>query len=50
MIRIPIPPLTGERRKQLVREVKKVGEDAKVGLRGKRRDANEFLKQVILLF
>lgn len=44
LIRLPIPPLTGERRTQLVKEVKGVGEDAKVALRNQRRDANEMLK------
>ena len=46
LIRLPIPPLTGERRKQLVREVKAVGEDSKVALRNQRRDANDMLKQL----
>jgi ribosome recycling factor len=46
LIRIPIPPLTGERRKELVKDVKKVGEEAKVGLRNQRRDANEMIKQL----
>ena len=45
VIRLPIPPLTEERRKELVREVKKLGEEGKVGLRGQRRDANEMLKE-----
>lgn len=45
LIRIPIPPLTEERRKELVRDVRRVGEDAKVGLRNQRRDANEMLKE-----
>jgi ribosome recycling factor len=44
LIRIPIPPLTGERRKQLVKDVKGVGEDSKVALRNQRREANETLK------
>lgn len=46
MIRIPIPPLTGERRQKLVKEIKKVGEDAKVSMRNHRRDANEKLKEL----
>lgn len=46
VVRIPIPPLTGERRKDLVKDVKKVGEDAKVGLRNHRRDANEFARKL----
>jgi ribosome recycling factor len=44
IIRIPIPPLTGERRKELVRQVKKLGEDYKVTIRNHRRDANDMLK------
>jgi len=44
-IKIPIPPLTEERRKELVKLVKKFGEDAKVAVRNVRRDANNHLKQ-----
>ena len=43
-IRIPIPPLTEERRRDLVKAVKKMVEDSKVALRNIRRDANERLK------
>ena len=46
LVRIPIPPLTGERRKELVKDVKRVGEDTKVALRNHRRDANEMLKSL----
>ena len=45
LLRIPIPPLTEERRKELVRDVKRVGEDAKVSLRNQRRDANDMLRE-----
>jgi len=45
LIRIPIPPLSEERRKDLVKDVRRVGEDAKVALRNQRRDANEMLKE-----
>ena len=45
MIRLPIPPLSGERRKELVRQVRRFGEDCKVSLRNRRRDANEFLRE-----
>lgn len=45
-IKIPIPPLNEERRKELVKLVKKFGEDAKVALRNVRRDANEHLKKL----
>lgn len=44
-LRIPIPPLNEERRKELVKLVKKFGEDAKVAVRNIRRDANEHLKR-----
>jgi ribosome recycling factor len=44
-LKIPIPPLNEERRKELVKLVKKFGEDAKVALRNVRRDANEHLKR-----
>lgn len=45
-IRIPVPPLTEERRKEYVKLVKKFGEDAKIALRNIRRDANEHLKKM----
>ena len=45
-IRVPIPVLTEERRKELVKLVKKFGEDAKVAIRNVRRDANESLKKM----
>lgn len=44
IIRIPIPPLTGERRQALVKIVKKAAEEAKVRVRAVRRDYNELLK------
>jgi len=44
-IRIPIPPLNEERRKELVKLVKKFGEDCKVAIRNVRRDANDQLKK-----
>jgi ribosome recycling factor len=46
VIRIPIPPLTEERRKELTKICKKHGEDTKVHVRGYRRDANEELKKL----
>jgi ribosome recycling factor len=46
VIRLPIPVLTTERRKDLVKSVKKMGEEAKVALRNLRRDANEDLKEM----
>jgi len=44
LIRISVPPLTEERRKQLVKVVHKIGEDHKIGIRNIRRDANELIK------
>jgi ribosome recycling factor len=44
LIRINIPPLTQERRKELVKVVKKMAEESKVRIRNERRDANEKLK------
>jgi len=44
VIRLTIPPLTEERRKELVKKVKKVGEEYKVAVRSVRRDANDTLK------
>ncbi len=46
IIRLPIPALTTERRKELVKMVKKMGEEGKVALRNVRRDANERLKDL----
>jgi ribosome recycling factor len=46
VIRIAIPPLTEERRKELVKQVKKAAEEAKVAVRNIRRDANDSLKKV----
>lgn len=46
MIRITIPALTEERRKQLVKLVKKESEEGKVAIRNIRRDANEELKKI----
>jgi ribosome recycling factor len=46
LIRLPIPTLTTERRKELVKVVKKMGEEAKVALRNVRRDGNEQLKDL----
>ncbi len=46
IIRINIPPLTEERRKQLVKTVRKKAEEAKVAIRNIRRDVNEELKKM----
>ncbi len=45
LIRVPMPPLTEERRKEIVKLVKKFGEDSKVAVRNIRRDAMEHLKK-----
>lgn len=47
MIRLNIPPLTEERRKNLVKQVKTFGENTKVAIRNARRDANEELKKML---
>ena len=46
LVRIPIPPLTEERRKELVKHVKKLGEDHKIGVREARRAALAQLKDL----
>lgn len=46
VVRIVLPPLTEDRRKELVKIVKKMGEEFKVQLRNHRRDANEMLKDM----
>ncbi|HNA41554.1 MAG TPA: ribosome recycling factor, partial [Saprospiraceae bacterium] len=47
VIRIIIPPLTEDRRKDLVKQAKHLGEESKVGLRNARRDAMEVFKKAI---
>jgi ribosome recycling factor len=44
MIRVPVPPLSEERRKDLVKVIKKMAEDTKIALRNIRRDENEKIK------
>ncbi|MEJ5363488.1 MAG: ribosome recycling factor [Desulfosoma sp.] len=46
VIRIHVPPLTEERRRELVKLVKKMAEEAKVAVRNIRRDANEMIKDL----
>ncbi len=46
LIRVPIPALTEERRNDLVKKVKKLGEEVKVAIRNVRRDANEEVKRL----
>lgn len=45
VIRLAIPPLTEERRKGLVKQVKEITEEAKVAIRESRREVNEMLKE-----
>ena len=47
MIRVPMPPLTEERRKELIKVVHKEAEAAKIAVRNVRRDANEQLKKLL---
>lgn len=47
MIRVPTPPLTEERRKEMVKLVKGEAEDAKIAIRNIRRDANEGIKKLV---
>jgi ribosome recycling factor len=45
LIRLPVPPLTEERRKEFVKQAHKVGEEARVSIRNARRDAVETIKK-----
>jgi ribosome recycling factor len=45
IIRLPVPALTEERRKEIVKQAKHRGEEARISLRGHRRDANDMLKE-----
>ena len=47
IIRVPVPPLTEERRKDIVKRVHHVAEDHRVALRNVRRDANEHVKKLL---
>jgi ribosome recycling factor len=47
LIRVPMPALTEERRKELTKVVRHTGEDAKVAVRNLRRDANDHLKRLL---
>ncbi len=46
VVRIPFPQLTEDRRKDLVKIIKKISEDTKVAIRNERRDANEQMKKL----
>ena len=47
LVRVPIPPLTEERRRQLVKQVHEFAEDHRTAVRNVRRDANERLKKML---
>lgn len=46
VVRVPIPQLNEERRKEIVKQLKKMGEEAKVSIRHTRRDINEEVKKI----
>jgi len=47
LIRVPMPPMTEERRKELTKVVRSEGENAKIAVRNLRRDANEAVKKLV---
>ncbi len=47
LLRVPMPALTEERRKELTKVVRHAGEDAKIAVRSVRREANEHLKRIL---
>ena len=47
LIRIPVPPLTAERRRDLAKKLSHIAEERRVGMRNVRRDANEELKKLL---
>ncbi len=47
VIRVPIPPMTEDRRKEIAKQVRQKGEDHKIAIRNERRDANEKLKNLL---
>ena len=46
LIRLPIPALTGERRKEFIKQAKDLGEKSKIAVRNQRRDMNDMLKSM----
>ena len=46
LIRLIMPPFTEERRNEYVKQVKKIGEDAKIAVRNVRREGNDLLKKL----
>ena len=47
LIRVPMPPMSEERRREMTRLVRAEGENAKVAVRNQRRDANEAIKKLV---
>ncbi len=47
LLRVPMPALTEERRRDLTKVVRNAGEDARIAVRGQRRDANEHAKRLL---
>ncbi len=47
LVRVPIPPLTTERRKELVKKLHHIAEEHRVAMRNVRRDANEHVKKLV---
>jgi ribosome recycling factor len=47
LIRVPMPPMSEERRKELTKLIKNEGENAKVAVRNMRRDANDAIKKMV---
>jgi ribosome recycling factor len=45
LVRVPVPPLTEERRREIVKQVKHKGEEEKLAIRNERRDAKELVEQ-----
>ena len=46
LIRLPVPPLTGDRRREFTKQVKDMGEKTKIAIRNQRRDMNDMLKSM----
>lgn len=47
LIRVPIPPLTEERRKEIAKQARKAGEESKIAIRKNRKDAREMVAQLV---
>jgi len=47
IVRVPVPPLTEERRRELAKKLSHVAEERRVGLRNVRRDSNDYLKKML---